>query len=322
VTDDTADRREFLKQVSRTGLALAGASLGAWWLHNRPTAVEATPVTLPRYDVLLGAGDPRLAIAHGTSVDTMVRAAVEALGGMSRFVVRGDTVLIKPNVAFDRPPALASTTHPDILRAVIRLCREAGARVLVADNPINSPEGAFHRSGIKAAAEEEGAVVRYPRPGMFETVRLGGVVLETWPVFYEPLREATKVIGIAPTKDHNLCGASLTMKNWYGLLGGARNLLHQKIDDVIADLASLVRPTLVFLDATRMLMTNGPTGGRLSDVVAGDTIVCGVDQVAVDAYGATRLGRDPQDLGYLRHAQARGLGALRWQSLNPRELTV
>jgi len=245
------------------------------------------------------------------------------MGGISRFVQRGDVVLVKPNVAFDRGPRLAATTHPDIVRVVVRLCREAGAaKVIVADNPINSPEGAFHKSGVRQAAEEEGAVVAYPRASDFRPVAINGAVLGTWPVFHGPLREATKVIGVAPTKDHNLCQASMTLKNWYGLLGGTRNRFHQRIHEVIADLGGMITPTLVLLDGTRLLMTNGPTGGSLADVVRGNTIVCGVDPVAVDAYGFTLLGRNPAELGYLELAEARGIGTRSWASLTYRELAV
>lgn len=320
---DDSGRREFLKQIGQTSLALAGAAGAALWLHNRPVSREPASVSLRRYDVAAGPSDPRLAIAHGRSIDALVRAAVGELGGMARFVNKDDVVLIKPNVAFDRGPRLAATTHPDTLTAVIRLCRDAGARkVIVADNPINSPDGAFGKSGIRAAAEQAGAMVMYPRAGDFRPLRVGGVVVDTWPAFYAPLAEATKVIGVAPTKDHNLCGASLTMKNWYGLLGGTRNRFHQKIHDVIADLAFMMTPTLVVLDATRVLMTNGPTGGRLSDVAQGDTIVCGVDQVAVDAYGVTKLGRNPDDIEYLRRAHERGIGNMNWKATHFREITV
>jgi uncharacterized protein (DUF362 family) len=323
VPQDEASRREFLTRIGQTSLAIAGVTGAALWLHNRPTSREPESVSLKRYGVALGPSDPRLAIAHGNSVEAMVRAAVGELGGMARFVGKDDVVLIKPNVAFDRSPRLAATTHPDTLKAVIRLCRDAGARkVIVADNPINSPEGAFSKSGIRAAAEEAGAVVMYPRSGDFRVLRVDGEVLTTWPAFYTPLAEATKVIGVAPVKDHNLCGASLTMKNWYGLLGGTRNRFHQRIHDVIADLAFMITPTLVFLDATRVLMTNGPTGGRLSDVAPGDTIVCGVDQVAVDAYGVTKLGRDPYDIEYLRRAHARGIGDMDWRGVIHREISV
>ena len=210
-----------------------------------------------------------------------------------------------------------------MLRGVIALCREAGARrILVADNPINDPEGCLYRTGIRQAAEEEGAQVVLPRPDSFRPVQVGGEALGTWPVFYAPLAHATRVIGVAPCKDHNLCGASLTMKNWYGLLGGQRAQFHQRIHAVIADFALMLQPTLVVLDATQMLVRNGPTGGSPADVVPGDTLVAGTDMVAVDALGAQLLGRDIGALGYLQQAAARGFGTLAWQDLPHRQVQV
>jgi uncharacterized protein (DUF362 family) len=130
------------------------------------------------------------------------------------------------------------------------------------------------------------------------------------------------VIGVAPLKDHNLCQGSMTMKNWYGLLGGRRNRFHQDIYNIVHDLAMMMTPTFVILDATKILMSNGPTGGRMSDVVTGNTIIAGVDQVTVDAYGYTLLNRDPEKLQYLIHAHDRGVGNRFWKQQNFRELTV
>jgi uncharacterized protein (DUF362 family) len=317
-------RRAFLKQVGQTSLALAGSAAAALWLHNRPPRANGSgAVRLRNYAAPSSPSDVQLAIARGTDIDRMVRAAIGEMGGIARFISKDDVVLIKPNVAFDRSPQLGATTRPEILQSIVRLCREAGARkVIVADNPINSPAGAFHKSGLTQAAEFAGAVVMHPRADDFRDLDIGGQVLRTWPVFWRPLQEATKVIGVAPIKDHNLCQASMALKNWYGLLGGSRNRLHQKIDEVIADLGAMITPTLVVLDGTRLLMRNGPTGGSLSDVAPGNTIVCGVDAVAVDAYGFTLLGRDPDALGYLQQAHARGIGNKNWQSLRWKEIGV
>ena len=129
--------------------------------------------------------------------------------------------------------------------------------------------------------------------------------LGRWPILYDPLAKATKVIGIAPIKDHNLCSASMNLKNWYGLLGGRRNQFHQAIHDVVSDLAMMMSPTLVIGDATRVMMRNGPTGGRASDVKAGGelvipTVIASVDPVACDAWCYQNLlGRDPANLTYL-----------------------
>ena len=323
-------RREFIRSIGRTGAAIAGTLLGAAWLHDRRSGAEyfweqehATGLRLPSYRVEPRRGSVELAIARGTNTRAMVKAALGELGGIERFVGKDDVVLLKPNVAFDRPPSLGATTHPDAIEAVAKLCRKAGAReILIADNPINHPEGCFFKSGIQKAAAQVGAELVLPRPDAFEPLRIDGEVLSTWPFFYQPFEKATKVIGIAPCKDHNLCSASLTMKNWYGLLGGQRNQFHQQIHGIVSDFPRMIEPTLVLLDATRMLVRNGPTGGSLSDVAPGHTLVAGTDMVAVDTFGCTLLGRDPDRVEYLRRAESRNLGTTRWKELNWREVQI
>lgn len=319
------ERREFLKRLGTTGLAIAGVTAAGFLLHNRKTGVEESKtLKIPEYKIELGPSDVEMAITRGTDVDKMVRAALGEMGGIDKFIKKGDVVFIKPNVAFDRPPRLGATTNPEVVSAVIKACQRAGAKeVMVGDNPINSPESCFYKSGIKRAVEESDAKIIYPTKSTFEIIEVGGVAINRWSGFYAPFKSATKLIGIGPVKDHNLCYASMSMKNWYGLLGQGRNRFHQKIHDVIADLAQLVKPTLVFLDGTRVLMRNGPTGGSLSDVVEGNTIACGVDMVALDSFGYTELlKRDLNELGYVHNAHERGLGNKNWKSLNYRDITV
>jgi len=168
-----------------------------------------------------------MAIAHGSGHEKVIRAAIGALGGMGRFISNGDIVVIKPNVAFDRPPALAATTHPDALRAVARLVLEAGAaKVLVADNPINSPSGCHLKSGLLAVADELHLDLYYPVTNSFAPIQMDGETLRHWAFFDAPFKRATKVIGPAPCKDHNLCRASMTMKNWYGLCDRDHHACH------------------------------------------------------------------------------------------------
>lgn len=318
-------RRQAVGRVGTTLGALTALGAGTAWLHNRVDPWAPPPaVELARFAVERPALSPVLAIAHGDDVGKMVQAAVAEMGGIETFLNPQDRVLIKPNVAFDRPPSLGATTHPDTLRAVIEVVKQAGVQeIMVTDNPINSPAGCFFKSGIQAAAEQAGVRVFLPRPSAFEDVAIGGEVLGRWPMLYEPIRWATKIIGVAPLKDHNLCSASVTMKNWYGFLGGRRNQFHQAIHEVIADLAFMMAPTLVFLDATRMLIRNGPTGGALSDVKPGQTVVCGTDAVAVDAYGITQLlERTTEQAHYLEIATARGIGSADWKNLVHREVQV
>jgi uncharacterized protein (DUF362 family) len=313
------DRREFLGRLAATGaaaLAVTAAGVKLW--NPRHIVPGFEPVQghrLPSFAVGGEPGRPTLAIAHGAQADRVVRAALGELGGMERFIRKGDVVLLKPNVAFDRPPALGATTHPETLAAVARLVREAGAsRILVADNPINSPAGCFLKSGIGRVADELGLEIMLPESAAFAPIDVDGEILRQWPMFYEPVRRADKVIGIAPCKDHNLCHASMAMKNWYGLLGGRRNQFHQDIHTIVADFALMMQPTLVVLDGMRVLMSNGPTGGRLSDVKEVGAVIAGTDMVAVDACGfELLLGRDPAQLEYVNRAHARGLGNMSWR---------
>jgi uncharacterized protein (DUF362 family) len=137
-----------------------------------------------------------------------------------------------------------------------------------------------------------------------------------------PFHGVTKLIGIAPVKHHNRAGASMTMKNWYGLLGGRRNQFHQDINGIIVELAMMVRPTFVVLDGTTSMMTNGPTGGSLADLKATNTLVVSTDPVAADALGATLLDRTWRDLPYLGRAAECALGTADFESLRPERAAV
>jgi len=319
-------RRDVLRRGAGAVFATGCAALGGYLLHDphgrRGLGTRAQSVRrLPNYfaDVGFPGQNPRMSMAMGDvqRMEQVVRAAIGGLDpdkGMRRFIRRGDVVLIKPNVGFDRPPALGATTHPEVLRWVIRLCREAGTRrILVTDHPIESPAACFARTGISRVVEEEGAEILLPAQRHFAEVGVRdcepdrglGEVLHHWPMLHAPLAEATKVIGVAPVKDHNLASASMNLKNWYGLLGERRSRFHQAIHETISDLALLMSPTLVVADATRVMMRNGPTGGRLSDISPGGvlgrpTVVASVDPVACDAWCYENLlGRDPDRLAYL-----------------------
>ncbi len=248
----------------------------------------------------------------------LTRAALAALGGMPRFVSKGQAVFIKPTIAWDRRPEQAACTNPDVVAALVQLCYEAGAaRVFVSDNPCVTPERTFTRSGIRQAAEKAGARC-YPlneRQFRRMTIR-GGRVLRQWEIYPEAV-EGGCFINVAIVKQHSLCRAALGMKNLMGVCGGARNRFHQDIRNAVADLAGFLRPRLVVLDAIRVLIANGPTGGNPADVQRRDVIAAGVDQVAVDAFGAGLLGLTPADVPYVAEAQARGLGTMDFQSLKP-----
>jgi uncharacterized protein (DUF362 family) len=332
------ERRAFLKGaalVSGLSAAAAYASLAppSWPLSlNDPDGERGKPRPVVRRLPEGGFAVPELAsaahvgVAHGTQVAAMLRGAVDAIGGITRFIAKGDVVLIKPNVAFERPSALGATTNPEVLVALIELVRSAGAsEVRVADNPIESPESCFARSGIGQAALGAGARVYLPSPGQFELLETQGAThIARWPFFWRPFDGVHKVIGVAPIKDHNLCRASMSTKNWYGLLGGRRNQFHQDIHGIISDLALMLKPTFVVLDGTRVLFRSGPTGGSLSDVRPGNTIIASPDSLSADAFGWDNLlGRSSEELpAYFAQAAARNLGQPAWRKTNVKELRL
>ena len=318
------DRRTFFRRFLLAS-ALGAGTAGGGYLLSRPGGEDilppgGKPLDPEKFRNGLDGKGPVLAVARGGKGGAeLTREAVNALGGMGRFVKPGETVLVKPNVAFDRSPMLGATTSPEVTAQVVRLCLEAGARkVLVADNPIHKPEGCFWKTGVGPAVEEAGGRVLLPEPSLFKRIPVPGTrVLRAWEVFDQPLREAHRVIGVAPVKDHNLCGASMGLKNWYGLLGGRRQQFHQKIHQVIADFLELLRPTLTILDGTRVLMAHGPTGGSLSDVRRAHTVAASTDPVAADAFGWTLLQRKDPPPKYVFLAQERGRGKADWRSLDP-----
>ncbi len=252
----------------------------------------------------------------------MVRTALDKLGGISRFISPGEKVLIKPNIGWDRQPEQAANTNPDLVGSVVRLCREAGAsEVWVNDVSINDPYRSFARSGIESAVKRAGGKTKFTNDNDFLLTDLKGQVLKVWPVskYYH---QVDRVINMPIVKHHSLSKCTIAMKNWYGILGGQRNRLHQEINLSIADLAAAVRPTLTISDATRVLVRNGPTGGNVSDVSIEDTIIAGLDEVALDSYCIRFLDLKVEDVLFLKIAEKRALGTTEWKSLNHIELNV
>ncbi len=307
------NRRDFLLQLAKVGgLSAASVGLGAWLKGRSARPVEAAAAVLKKRQFVAPVATlPEIVVTRGESPRALVRDAVEGLGGIARFVQRGEVVVVKPNVGWDRPPAMAATTNPEVVAEVVRLCREAGARqVIVTDVSCNDARASFERSGIEAAAKQAGATVILPEPHRFKDVSLSGEVLTDWPVL-EPFVTADKVINVAIAKHHSLTGVTLGMKNWYGIIGGQRNRLHQRIHDSLADLTAFVVPALTIIDGYRVLMRNGPTGGSLADVEARKSLVASADPIAADAYAAKAFfDLDPPQLPFLRIGEARKLGTM------------
>jgi uncharacterized protein (DUF362 family) len=322
--DHEARRRFLIRALQLGGASAAAVVSGALLAGRSARPEEVTPVIGGRdHGVAANAALPELVVAQGESPQALVQRALLEMGGMGRFVARGDTVVVKPNIAWDRAPEQAATTNPEIVAEVVRQCLAAGAgSVIVTDVSCNDAQTCFERSGIAAAAKAAGAEVVLPEPRFFAQVDLKGDTLGVWPVL-EPFLEADKLINVPIAKHHSLTGVTLGMKNWYGLIGGNRSQLHQRIHESLVDLTAFARPTLTILDGYRVLMRSGPTGGDLEDVELKKTLLVSTDPVAIDAYAAKAWWNlDVPRLRFLSLAEARGLGRSDFAALRTKVLTV
>ena len=308
MTHDEITRREFFKRAVAAGLVAYGAGRLAG-VGDRPGAEAAAP-------------PPTIIVASKKSPAALVRAAVDALGGMKKFVKPGNTVVLKPNIAWARKPEQAANTNPEVVAEVVRLCKSAGAReVKVIDHIIDPGEAAVLKiSGIGPAAQAAGArVISAGSLAMYQRVNLKrGKVLKTAEVLRDLMR-ADVWINVPIAKVHSGTTVTLGCKNLMGIVWD-RGAWHQSasLDQCIADFAAQFRPKLVILDAVRTLLTNGPKGpGRTATP---GIVVAGTDPLAVDAYGVTLLGRKPQDIGHIRLAYASGVGEMRLDRIKIRNV--
>ncbi len=322
-SDNQFARRELLARAGKAGAAMGACGLASYLLYD-PVGPSGTVqagrlVSLPEFSVPHKSGQI-ISVVQGADRTRTVHKAIELLGGIERFIKPGDVVAIKPNVAFASPPMLGATANPELVAEVVRLCYDRGKakKVIVTDNPINDPTSCFTLSGIGKAATQAGADIVLPKSHLFRHTTLAeGKLIRNWPVFFGPFEQADKLIGISPVKHHHRASASMAMKNWYGLLGGRRNIFHQDINTIIAELSMMVKPTLVILDGTEVMMTNGPTGGSLSDLRRANTLIASCDMVAADAYGCRLLELTVSDLPYLAKAEKAGVGITNYESLKP-----
>ena len=263
-----------------------------------------------------------MAVVKGEDPAKATNAAIEAIGGMKRFVKPGQSVMIKPNMSWDRVPNQAATTNPHVVGAVVALCKKAGAkRVVVTDNTLNDARRCFTRSGIAKTVKQAGGQAVFMNQRKFKVVDTGGKALGKWPVYQDAL-DFDVLISVPVIKHHSASRLSMGMKNLYGLIGGARSRLHQNMDQGIADLAKYFKPHLTIIDGYRILTRNGPSGGRISDTRLMKTIVATHDLVAADTKGAEIFGINPSEVGYIKMAADMGLGTNELNKLNVKNINL
>jgi uncharacterized protein (DUF362 family) len=287
-------RRKFLK------MAAAGTVLG---IAGKPSFSLAKE----EYDLAVISGDPAAA----------TKRALEALGGISRFVKKGQRVVLKPNMSFARTPEFSATTHPMVVATVAQACVEAGAQqVLVLDHTLQRAELCLERTGIRDACKNISGVhvLALQERKFFGEIKIPqGKVLDRAEVMKDIL-EGHVLINIPVAKSHSATGVSLGLKGLMGMIWDRESFHSQfNINQGIADLATVVKPQLTILDATRALASGGPGGP--GEVKKPNLIIAGTDPIAVDSYGVSIVPWYGQNfkgrqVEHILIAHQRGLGKI------------
>jgi uncharacterized protein (DUF362 family) len=287
------NRRQFLK--------FAGALLIAEPILSMPASAKEASV---------------VAVADGQDYGAITKNAIDRIGGMARFVKKGQTVVVKPNMGWDRKPEFAATTHPVVVKSIVEECLRAGAKkVKVFDNSCNDTRRSYENSGIPNVLKGlDNVEVRYMEEERFKKIDLKGVFLKEWEIYGDCL-SADVLINCPIAKHHSLTGLTLALKNMMGIMGGNRGYIHRQIEDALADLNSAIKSHLVVIDATRILVAHGPTGGSLKDVRTMNKVIVSTDIVAADAYATGLFGMKPQDIGITATAAKRGLGEMNLEKI-------
>jgi len=311
VEESIMKRREF---IEKTGKAVAFAAMAgqtgmlAAGCGSRTFPKAAT--AKPDFEVSLDPDLPRIVLAKSEDHAEALRAALDGIGGIGRFVQHGERVLLKPNAAYVRAPEQAVNTNAALVGEMVRQCRKAGAsEVIVTDYGAHDPEQTFSRSGIWDAVEQNGGRLLIPHDNDFVEDDLGGRFIHAWPVL-KNIFEVDRLINMPIAKHHGLVWGTASMKNFFGAIGGSRDQLHAQLDQAIVDLASYFRPTLTVVDATRVLMRNGPAGGSTGDVRVCDSVICATDQVAADSRASEFLGMTARRIRHVVMASEQGLGEI------------
>lgn len=257
---------------------------------------------------------PDLAIVSGKNYKDVVVHSIQLLGGIEQFVRSGDTVVIKPNIGWDRNPEQAANTHPLVVQGLIEMVLDSGAsKVTLFDHTCNEKRRCYQNSGmvdmVKSFGSKQVRLEHIDRRKFIPVNIERGKSLTRWEIYEEAI-SADVYINVPVAKHHGLSRLSLGLKNSMGVIGGNRGKLHHDLGQRLADLATVVSPTLTVIDATRILLRNGPQGGSVDDVKIVGQVIASVDPVAADAYGTTLFGLSPGDIGSTVAAHKMGLGEM------------
>ncbi len=303
-------RREFLKTYAK---GIIWASAGASGILTPNWSFANTMV-----DVVKVKGSPAAA----------TRTAVALLGGIQEFVKPGSRVVIKPNMSFARPPGQASNTHPDVVKELVVLCKEAKAKnIVVLDHTLASPQKCLERSGILESVNtvERNLVFAANHHKFYQDIQLPQGENLTHTQIIKEVLKSDALIAAPVAKSHSATGVSLSLKGMMGLIWD-RGVMHgQNLDTAIVDICTRLKADLTVIDGSRVLSTNGPNGP--GKVLHENTIIASQDMVAADACAVasfTWYGRKfrPGQVKHIREAHRRKLGRMDIENLNIKTVTI
>lgn len=297
-------RRQFLKRFS-----FAATALGFLPFFNFRSKLFAA--SLPQA-VWVENGEPQ----------QLLSVALKAYGGLERFINKGDVVVIKPNIGWDRPPELAATTNPELVAALVKACKQAGAKeVKVFDRTCNNSLRCYRSSKIQEMAQKAGARVEHIRRNKFKQLPIGGVEIKEWPIYEEYLK-ADKVINVPIAKHHSLSRVTLGLKNLMGVMGDNRGTIHNHFAEKLTDIDRKILPTLTVIDAYRILTNNGPIGGNPKDVKVAKTLIMSDCTVSADYLALSLFGLTLDEVDHISRAYQKGLAKYPPEKLKVRKITL
>ncbi|MDR2470794.1 MAG: DUF362 domain-containing protein [Treponema sp.] len=302
------NRREFLKKT-----AAAGFGAGLFFI----------PGGLRRAFLSAAESYPDLAALKGGTPEAMFDRGIRLLGGMGRFVKNGQTVVIKPNMSWDLPPEYAANTSPGLVAAVVKHCKDAGARrIILVDHSIEHWENSGRNSGVLPAAVRAGAIhAPADREGYYHTVSIPGRRLKQT-MIHESLLECDVFINIPVLKHHGGAGLTGSIKNLMGCVWNRRVYHSDGLNTCMADFLHAKKPDLNIVDAYRVITRNGPRGGSLDAVAQMGSLLMSTDIVAVDTAASMLMGRKQGEVEPIRLAAEAGFGQMDLSRLNISRVTL
>jgi len=296
-------RRDFLKR---------GISIGF---------VGGTAFTLNPYKTLnanSNSGNYDMVAIRGGKADSMFDRAMEEYGGMSRFVRKGQTVVVKPNIGWDASPERAANTNPDLIARIIKHCQAAGAKdVFVFDHTCNEWSRCYRNSGIEDAVKKAGGkMVMGNSEKYFHPVEIPRGLRLTSAKVHELILESDVFINVPVLKNHGGTNMTISMKNLMGIVWDRGYWHSNDLHQCIADFPTWRSPDLTVVDAYRIIKRNGPRGVSVDDVVTMQAQLIGTDMVALDTAATKLFGREPEQVKHIRLAEAAGVGTGNLTNLN------